>query len=227
MWAILLIAATSTSSAASYDEVRAELESDRQKLAVEYARAKPNQKSAVLDRASTLLLRAIEDELMPAWNGTKWAFEGTSSTPKKGEIACGMFVGTILEHAGFNLERIALGRLASEHIAQTLTAEKNIRRYSLKSVEEVERDVSAWGEGLYIVGLDFHAGFILVDANGEVSMVHSSYYHPQAVRREPLGSEANPFRWSKYRVVAKLLDRAMMKTWLEGQRIASKRTPAR
>lgn len=78
----------------------------------------------------------------------------------------------------------------------------------------VEREVSAWGEGLYMVGLDYHAAFIVVDAEGRVSLVHSSYYLPRNVRSEPV-TGVNPFADSKYRVIARLLDREMTRRWVQ------------
>lgn len=211
MWSVALLLAAAPPS---YELARARLEEARIAYAVELERAKD--KDEVLDRASATLFQAISEELLPAWTGTPWAFHGTSATPGSGEIACGMFVGTILEHAGFRVDRIALGRLASERIALTLTGEHNLRRWRLVPVELVEREVSLWGEGLYMVGLDYHAAFIVVDSSARVSLVHSSYYWPGSVRSEPVTGN-NPFRDSKYRVIAKLLDRRMVRKWILGR----------
>ena len=46
-------------------------------------------------------MAALRDDLLPAWNGTAWAMNGTSQVPGRGSIACGYFVSTTLMHAGF------------------------------------------------------------------------------------------------------------------------------
>ncbi len=160
---------------------------------------------------------------MPAWLGTPWTMGGRSKVPKEGTIACGTFVGTVLHHSGFRLNRIKLGRLASEHIALSLTHNRNLRRYSNRPAREVVDDVQRWGYGLYAVGLDTHAGLIFVNKAGQARFIHSSFYGAGTVVDEPLAGD-NPFDFSRYRVVAKLLDDAMMKKWLLGRRfIARKR----
>lgn len=199
-----------------YDGARAALAAQRTELATALAGARgAKAREVVLERASEVVLEALTAELFPAWVGTPWSFNGTSDRPGEGTIACGMFVGTLLRHAGFVLDRIALGRLASEHIALSLTSEGNLRRYSSWAAADVQRDVEAWGPGLYLVGLDYHAGFILVPAGGKARFIHSSIVGDSAVMDEPLDGP-NPFRDSSYRVVARLLDKQMIKKWLAG-----------
>jgi hypothetical protein len=208
---VALVATTST-----YDSARESLEKQRTALAAELSKAKSSKaKRRIYARGRDAILASLSAELLPAWYGTTWAFGGRTDTPKQGEIACGIFVATVLEHAGFRLNRIAVGRLASEHIALTLTARKNLRRYSDRPVEEVERDIVAWGRGLYVVGLDNHAGLAIVDADG-AHFIHSSVYPPGNVRSEPFAGD-NPLAHSRYRVFAKLLDDAMIDRWLRGR----------
>lgn len=202
----------------AYESAMADLERDRRSLALEYRRARTRAaKRAVLEKAEKTVLEALEQRLLPAWYGTPWAFGGRTDTPKEGAIACGTFVGTVLEDAGFVVNRIALGRLASEHIALVLTSERNLRRYRNRPVEAVERELIGWGRGLYMVGLDRHAGLAIVRADGTARFVHSSYYDPMSVVSEPLSGD-NPFADSRYRVLARLLDADMMKKWLRATR---------
>ena len=208
---VALVAATTT-----YDSARESLEKQRTALAAELREAKSRKaRRRIYARARSAILASLSAELLPAWYGTAWAFHGKSDTPKQGEIACGIFVATVLEHAGFRLNRVAVGRLASEHIALTLTGQKNLRRWSNRPVEEVEREVVAWGPGLYVVGLDNHAGLAIVDADG-AHFIHSSVYPPGNVRSEPFAGE-NPLAHSRYRVFAKLLDDVMIDRWLRGR----------
>jgi hypothetical protein len=206
---------------AAYPEAKTRLIGLRTELGVELRRAKRKKdKEKILDRASAGLEEAITKDLIPAWLGTPWSFSGTSTAPGQGSIACGMFVGTVLADAGFNLDRIAIGRLASEHIARSLAGARNVRRYSDADKEAVLAELLEQGEGLYLVGLDFHAGFIWVDGERRARFIHSSIWPPRAVASEPLLGD-NPFSYSRYRVTAKLLDRAMAERWILGQHISA------
>jgi hypothetical protein len=200
-----------------YTEAKAGLARLRAGYAQELKKTRPDRQGEILDRASGEVLDAITTELLPAWYGTRWSFSGTSTQPGSGSIACGMFVGTVLKDAGFNLDRVAMGRLASEHIALSLTSESNVRRYSDEVARRVERELIARGEGLYLVGLDFHAGLAWVDREGRARFIHSSIWPPGQVASEPLVGD-NPFTYSRYRVLARLLDRRMMRRWIRGER---------
>jgi hypothetical protein len=210
------IAANNTGDG-DYLTVRTRLATQRDVLAGELAAAKTrSERAEVINRAQSILLTAITTELLPAWYGTRWAFHGTSDTPGEGEIACGMFIGTILEHAGFKIDRIALGRLAAEKIALVLTRNRNLKRYRDRPATEVETDTINRGPGLYLVGLDNHVAFIHVDTETKAHLIHSTVYGDSNVRTEPLTSD-NPFTHSRYRVIAKLLDQEMTTKWLEAK----------
>jgi len=214
--ALLLCLQLPTAAAAStYDQQIAQLAAKRTELAKAYATAATDEERAkVLARAEAAVFDAIVNELIPAWYGTPWEFYGTSQTPGEGAIACGYFVTTILRDAGFQVERVRLAQQASEHIIKTLVGEGRIERYRYKSSREVAEATAARGEGLYVVGLDCHVGFLAVK-DGETRFLHSSYMSPLCVVNEKAATSM-PFQ-SDYRVVGKLLDGPMLVAWLEGR----------
>ncbi len=201
---------------ARYTETRQFLELERRHFAEAY-RSLPKQRPAILQDARQLLERRLIDDLVPAWTTTNWEFSGRSDTPGVGSIACGTYVGTLFAHAGFRLNRIAVGRLASEHIALTLTSKKNLRRWSNKKASRVAKEIEEWGPGLYAVGLDYHAGLIWVDADNKAWFIHSTVLGKGQAVVEPLLEPGNPFLDSRYRIAARLLDDSMMKAWLRGK----------
>ena len=150
-------------------------------------------------------------ELVDAWKGTSWAFSGTAREPGAGPIACGHFVAGVLHDAGLQVERTRLGQQASEQIIRTLTSEQSIRRYRRERVATVVAGVRADGDGVYVVGLDSHVGFLVGDA-GEVWFCHSSRV-AGVVCEEALASPSLP---SRYTVVGKLGEQALVDAWLEG-----------
>jgi hypothetical protein len=168
-----------------------------------------------LSRARMALVTTLRDELLPAWNGTSWAMNGTSVVPHEGEIACGYFVSTILLHAGFALERARLGQQASEHITRTLVTTEPIWHSSKQPSDQFVARLRRSGDGIYLVGLDFHVGFVIVDGND------TWFHHPgptHGVEREP--ALTAPFlSSSQYREAAKLFDDALVEKWLLGTAI--------
>ena len=81
------------------------------------------------DKIERHLVEMLTDSIFPFWIGTKWGFYGTTQVPGKGKIACGYFVSTTLEHAGFDIERIKLAQQASSVIISTLCNKKKTIKY--------------------------------------------------------------------------------------------------
>ena len=107
----------------------------------------------------------LTNKIFPYWYGTKWDYNGTTQKPNEGEIACGYFVTTTLRDTGLNINRIKLAQCASEEMIQSIVSEKNIFRFSNKSIQEFENILKSKGNGIYIVGLDNHTGFVLISNN--------------------------------------------------------------
>ena len=82
---------------------------------------------------------------------------------------------------------------------------------------KVVRDyLESQGDGIFIVGLDSHVGFISVKGD-DMAFIHSSYYRPGAmVKCEKIDSK-NPLSESKYRVFGKILSDEMVQKWLSGE----------
>lgn len=193
-----------------YDKARARLEARRVELGQRWARGD----ETALQEARTVLLHSVTEELFPAWYGTEWEFYGTTDTPGQGGIACGHFVGVILEHAGFRVDRILLGQQLSEHIATTMVPRSEMHRWRHAMAPDVAAGVAELGDGLYILGLDMHAGWLTV-LDGEVRMCHSDYNYPGVVACQHVpGAEAF---YSDYRVVGSLLNDWTLARWLEGR----------
>lgn len=168
----------------------------------------------------SIVIKIVKD-IIPYWYGTPWEFYGTTEKPKQGGIACGYFVTTILKHAGYNIEKNKLAQQASELIIKSLVSEKYIKRFSYTPIEKFVNSVKEMGEGLYIVGLDIHVGFIYVN-NQDVYFIHSSYIEPRCVVKE-IAVESKILASSEYRVIGKIsADPDLTEKWLTGEKIKSK-----
>ncbi|MEM6928887.1 MAG: hypothetical protein AAF602_18250 [Myxococcota bacterium] len=199
---------------ADYSTRRLALADAQEALAARHEAGEP-----VLDLAQ----EALSDHLGPmieSWVGTPYGFFGMSDEPGAGSIACGFFVSTVLQHAGFDVRRIELGRQPSEHIVQTLVSEEHIERFDHAQPTTVVRSAVEQGAGIYLVGLDTHTGFLVHDARS-VRFCHATSRSAQAVVCEP-ARESRSLR-SDYTVMGKLGDEAAMAAWLEGRTLATVR----
>lgn len=194
----------------------ATLATARVKLAKRHRDAKTAAKRrAVIDRAEQRLLEAFDHDLFPAWRGTPWDFNGTSSEPRTGHIACGYFVTTLLRDAGLLVERAKLAQQASERIVKALCPSKSIWRFRKGDESNVVDAIEEEGQGLYLVGLDNHVGYLRIGASSR--FWHSSYVEPAVVASED-PKKAVAFQ-SNYHVVGRLFTPSLLERWLAGDAI--------
>jgi hypothetical protein len=201
-----------------YKEARARIEATRPRLASRLQSASSTDRGGIISEARTIVSQSIYDDLFPAWYGTPWDFNGTSEIPQQGKIACGYFVTTVLRDAGWKVERARLAQQASENIILSLTTEPFIKRFRRVAIDQFVTAVEKWGQGIYIVGLDNHVGFI-VNTGAEVYFIHSAYVDPYTVIKEK-AIESRILAASKYRVLGKIsADDRMIGDWLSGKAI--------
>jgi hypothetical protein len=195
----------------AYDADRQELEAQRKRLAKRLNKGRPG---AIVE-ARRVLDASLGDELVPAWIGTRYGFYGTSGRPRKGRIACGHFVRTVLADAGLKVPR-SLGAQASARIARTFAGRDNVRWTRGKPRKSVVSRVRADGEGLYVLGLDTHVGLLRVRGR-RVDFCHATGRWPRTVVCEPAGK--SPSLNSHHHVVGPLLTDRVVEAWLLGQPI--------
>lgn len=160
-----------------------------------------------------IVTKAIAETIIPAWIGTNWDYNGTTQTPQKGSIACGYFVTTVLQDAGFTLARTKLAQCASEQMITTLVQPKYVQRFSNITIENFIAAISSKNIGLYIVGLDNHTGIIYADGK-EIYFIHSTFVGTRNVQKER-AINSWVLAQSKYKVLAKLsADEKILEKWI-------------
>jgi hypothetical protein len=202
---------------AAYPAVLSAADRERADLAAQWRAARdPQAESKVLDRASAALARIVAESILPAWNGTPWSLGGTALGPGEKPVACGYFVSTALEHAGLRVERRRLGQQAAENIVRTLVPADRVARFRRAPLDLFLHTVAGGGDGVYVVGLDYHVGFLVIEG-GTSFFHHASRQAGQVVREPAVLSRA--LATSSYRVVGKLFDRGLARTWLAGSAV--------
>ncbi len=134
------------------------------------------------------LSEVLIDSIFHYWKETPWDFNGHTSTPRQGEIACGYFITTTLRDAGVQLNRIKLAQQVSSKIIEKLCAPSSIRRFGkMSSLEQYLQNIP--DNDVLIVGLDFHTGFIF-KRNGKAYFAHSNYIDRRGVEVEAIEQSA-------------------------------------
>jgi hypothetical protein len=179
----------------AFEDVVSRIETRRQELASRYRRAPPRGRPAVLAEARAFVVSAIIDELFPAWMGTPWGLGAQSDASRPHQpgkvVGCSYFITAVLQNAGLELEsRRRFAQAPSLWIQRALLPYGGqVHRFGSVPAPELRARVAALGDGLYLVGLDYHVGFLVVRGAG-VRIVHASFFPPQAVVSEPVESSA-------------------------------------
>ena len=222
-------AASGKFDAAGYERSLADIEARRVRLGVRFAAATTSvERAAIRAEARKAVVSAITDVAFPAWMGTPWGL-GRDSTPDRPHqpgkvVGCSYFVTGVLENAGLRLaSRARFAQAPSLLMQRALTADPDaVHRYPGLDAAALHGRLSKLGDGLYIVGLNIHTGFLLIKG-GEVRVIHASYMPPNQVVDEPLAqSEVIALSRRRGYVVTPLFqDDRLIDFWLSGRPIPS------
>lgn len=197
----------------AYKKLTQSIRSERQRLLNDL-----NGNQISIDSVGNYFTRIMRDSMYHYWKGTPWEFNGHTDIARKGEIACGYFISTPLKHIGVNVNRYKLAQQAATPIIKSIAKGKDIFRTT--SYEKLEAYFNTQpADGLYVIGLSFHVGFILRE-NGENYMMHSDYYPPVAVCQKPMAT-CEAIRDSEEYVVGSLSNNPVfLRKWLSGERVS-------
>ncbi len=166
---------------------------------------------------SNYLTRVLTDSLFHFWYDTDWDFNGVTLNPQNGSIACGYFVTTTLLHAGFDLPRAKLAQQAASKIIETLCKKESIKTFSNGNLKGLKEYLKKSEDGLYIIGLDNHVGFIH-KKDTSIVMIHSDAGNDM-VCRERL-DDCRPIVKSKFHMIGNFSGNgAVMEKWKNEKKI--------
>lgn len=194
----------------SYEELKANIVATREKINAEYIAADSSGKDSLI-KYSQEFLRNITQEIFTYWHKTEWDFNGITQVPKQGKIACGYFVTTVIRDVGFDIPRSTWAQLASETMIKKLNP--TVKKYSNKSIEVVIDYFKNRPDGMYVVGLDTHVGFVSKEGK-QIKFIHSNYYKPEIGVMEENLKGNNPINDASYRVIGQIFHYEMAKKWI-------------
>ncbi|MBK9982643.1 MAG: hypothetical protein IPP15_09480 [Saprospiraceae bacterium] len=170
------------------------------------------------DSLSHLFTNLLTEKIIPYWLGTLWSFEGHTSVPGSGEIACGYFVSTTLQDVGFNLNRYKFAQLLPINEAKTLSMGMPLLEINNNSTaERIDILKRSLKEGIYFIGFDHsHVGYIQ-KKNGELFVIHSNYISAKGVVIEKI-EESQVFSYYDRIYIAEISTNVpLLKKWLTNE----------
>lgn len=198
-----------------YQQLKSRMNEKRQDF---FTRSNNSKMEKIIPEAQHYLNTTLNDSIFHFWLNTPWDFNGITETPGKGNIACGYFVTTTLRHAGFKIDRVKLAQQAASVIINTLCDQTTVKIFSNKNISGLKKYVNSLDEGLYIIGLDNHVGFIQ-KKDTSAYMIHSSGVPPLKVMIQNI-HECGPVLWSSFHMIGNLTgNKKVIEKWIKSEEI--------
>ncbi|MCH2044711.1 MAG: hypothetical protein MK212_11385 [Saprospiraceae bacterium] len=200
-----------------YDKLKTTIQQQQELWAEEWEVASEQRQKEILQESGAYVTEQLTKNIFKAWYGTPWDYSGTTQIPRQGQIACGYFVSTTLLHAGFEVERVTLAQQASSNIIKTLCAPSTIKIF--KKVKPFKNYISQQADGLYLVGLSKHVGFLWKKKN-KLFFIHSSASNGKKTHKESF-DKCRSLQKSRTYVVGHLFPNNdwLMEKWLNTTKI--------
>ncbi len=192
-------------STKSYLKLKSELNLIRNQVA---------QQTITDDSLSQLFSHLLVYQIIPYWYGTSWDFEGHTSTPLQGDVACGYFVSTTLRDLGINLNRYKLAQQSPLYEAKSLQIEGVVNKLTESSIDDyVSKINDTLKEGIYFLGFgEGHVGFLYKEKSN-IYIIHSNYMKGE-VMVEPIEKSDVFNSYSFFYIVALSTNKILLNKWL-------------
>jgi hypothetical protein len=204
----------------------ADIQSARKKFTERWQEAGNGISRAEIRRqARSYVVRTIVQDIFPPWMGTPWHMgeDDDASMPHQSgkRVSCSQFVTAVLQNVGLRLDsRPRWAAARSLYIQRSLAPRPgDVHRFLSISPSELSRRLARLKDGLYLIGLNCHVGFVQIDS-GRVRFIHSNYVDPQEGVTDEKLSESSAIANSQpagYWVTPLFQDDRLIEFWLTGK----------
>jgi len=171
-----------------------------------------------LDSVGEIFKESLLNKIIPFWEGTEWSFEGHTSKPKSGKIACGYFVSTTLQDIGLNLNRYKLAKQSPINEARSLSIDSEVKEISEGSKSDNILAIKEFlKEGIHFIGFDeSHVGYIL-KRNDELYLIHSNYINSVGVEIEQIENSEVFNSYVKFYIAELSTNNELLNRWVNNK----------
>ncbi len=198
----------------SYTEKRHELAAEKAELQKSYRAG-----SLGIDSLGRRYEQMLVNELIPYWYGVTWTFEGHTDHPDSSSVACGYFVSTTMKHLGFKLNRYRMAQQSALNELRSIVSNRNEIHSFVQGDSLIENIESTLGNGIYLVGLDCHVGYLL-KRDDSLYFIHSNYLSPMMVVFEEAHLSEAFLNSNRYYIAPISNNNWLMKQWILGKTIS-------
>lgn len=190
------------------------------KLQVKQLRNYLNLNPVSTDSLSRVFEYIILNQIIPYWYNTPWSFEGHTSIPQKGSIACGYFVSTVLRDMGIQLNRYHLAQQNPLNEAKTLALDTPIKEYSSSNTNDIICAIqNELKPGLYFIGFENnHVGFLL-NQNHQFYLIHSNYLSEDGVLKETIESSEVFHSFNQFHIAELSTNKTLLNHWINQKEV--------
>jgi hypothetical protein len=195
----------------SYEQCKIEVKQLRQNL---------RDKNLSHDSLSVVFTSILVDKIIPYWYGTHWSFDGHTTEPQKGEIACGYFISTVLTDTGLNMNKYKFAQQLPINEAKTFSFEENVLILEdFTRAEHFSSLLKNTKDGVYFIGFgETHVGFLLRKKE-HFFLLHSKYENAEGVKIESL-EESNMFSGHSKLCLSPISDNPkLLQKWLQKEEV--------
>jgi len=169
---------------------------------------------------SSIFSEIVINRIIPYWYGTKWSFNGYTSKPKDGVIACGYFVSTTLLHSGLNLNRYKLAQQSPILEARSLALNSEVIEINNRTISEnIEQLKDTLKNGIYFIGFnEGHVGF-LYKKQKDIYLIHSNFLDAKGVVLENIENSKVFSLYNRLYIAELSTNRELIKRWITKEEI--------
>jgi hypothetical protein len=205
-------------STGDYNEQKQKIKLKRQEFATAFQNANDSAKSKIIEEAGNYLFDNLLNKIIPYWYKMPWDLSGYSNIPQEGTVGCSYFISNTLLACGFNLNRYRLAQTDPIAGSRSLTFTDSLVKYrNGGSMEDLSKKIlKNHPEGLYIIGLDIHVGYLLI-YKSKLYFIHSAYYYPNGVCLEYFEKSIGIQSSTTYYITPITTNKKLIEKWITNE----------
>jgi hypothetical protein len=199
----------------NYNDLKKQVNRKRLEFYSSYQKSNDSAKAKLIEEAGNYIFDQLLNKIIPFWYKTSWCLSGYSNIPREGTVGCSYFVSNTLVACGFKLNRYRLAQTDPIAGSRSLTFSDSLIQFKQTgSLAVLANEIlKKHGDGLYIIGLDTHTGYLLIHQS-KLYFIHSAYYYPNAVCLEYFEKSIGILGSTNYYLTPITSNKKLLEKWI-------------